>query len=108
MRRDEQFPITQPKTDPIDDMNIMRMRPYFLGDVDDVEYRAITSILWEKTSDTCVAVNTLVKTSLAHHSGTLKTSPPSHPKPRVFTPSVNNSAAHAELMREQSAEQEIL
>ena len=69
MRRDEQFPITQPKTDPIVDMNIMRMRPYFLGDVDDVEYRVITHIQWENASDIYAAVNTLLKTSLAHHSG---------------------------------------
>ena len=72
MRRDTWFAITQPRTEPIDDLNDMRMRPNIRSD-DDVEYCIIQGTHRDKALNVRGAVKTPVKVPPTTHGVALHT-----------------------------------
>ena len=87
MWREVRFGITQPQTDPIDDMNGMRMTPYIRRE-DDIENCIITSIMGQGINF-CVDVRTPVKARRDVGDATSTTS-----EPRVSTPAPPDPAPY--------------
>ena len=59
MREDVCFAITQPHTEPINDLNVMRMRPYIRNE-DSVKSCISTGMQWDTALNICGAVKTPV------------------------------------------------